>query len=188
MTLQEYHTPYSSYYPTGVPDLVTRNWSPSTNQSIWICNVEWFCTFLSKFHRWLKGCLPTVLGHQNESKQIVTPDALQQSNRAFPDRGTFLNNGQFAVLHNILSVVGFLGHSVYETNRPEKQELMFHLQRYMKQTVWKGNGKVIKLNVRSRMLKDSREGTGYGYHYRAAGLCALGVSLPSHSTLEIVKT
>ena len=33
--------------------------------------------------------------------------------RAFPDMGSFLNNDQFAVLHNILSVVGvFYEHPV----------------------------------------------------------------------------
>ena len=60
-----------------------------------------------------------VLGHQNESEQIVTPvrsqnfKTLQHPNRAFPDNGSLLNSDQFAVLHNIVSVVvGILGHTV----------------------------------------------------------------------------
>ena len=32
-----------------------------------------------KVHRWLKGCIPAVLGHQNESEQIVTPFRSQTS-------------------------------------------------------------------------------------------------------------
>ena len=41
-------------------------------------------------------------------------DALQRPNRAFPDRGSVLKNNQFAVLQNILSVVGvLLGHPIW---------------------------------------------------------------------------
>ena len=41
-----------------------RNWSRTTNTSIWI---------------WLKGCIPAVLGQQNESEQIVAPVRFQNS-------------------------------------------------------------------------------------------------------------
>ena len=41
-------------------------------------------------------------------------DGLLRPHRAFADMGSFLNNDQFAVLHNILSVVGvFFDHPVY---------------------------------------------------------------------------
>ena len=36
-------------------------------------------------------------------------DALQGPNRAVPDRGSVLKNNRFAVLYNILSVVGVFG-------------------------------------------------------------------------------
>ena len=38
-------------------------------------------------------------------------DVLQRPNRAVPDRGSVLKNNQFAVMHNILSVVGVFGTS-----------------------------------------------------------------------------
>ena len=38
--------------------------------------------------------------------QFSNFDILLRPHRAFPDMGSFLNNDQFAVLHNILSVVG----------------------------------------------------------------------------------
>ena len=62
----------------------------------------------------------SMLGHQNESEQIVTPvrfklRALQHPNRAFPERGSYLNNDQFAVLHNLLSVSVFFGISCIHT-------------------------------------------------------------------------
>ena len=57
-------------------------------------------------HSLLNGCIAAVLGHQNESEQIDTRsfsnvDILQHPNRAFPDRGSFLSNGQFVVLHTL---------------------------------------------------------------------------------------
>ena len=40
-------------------------------------------------------------------------DGLLRPHRAFPDMGSFLNNDQFAVLHNILSVVGVFSITLY---------------------------------------------------------------------------
>ena len=87
-------------------DLVTvqaMDLVPSTNPSIWICKVEAIPHISIKVRSWLKGCIPAVLGRQNESKQIVTPvrsqtSALQHLNCAFPDRGFIFNSDQFAVL------------------------------------------------------------------------------------------
>ena len=42
-----------------------------------------------------------------------TSSFYQHPNLTFPDRGSLLNNDQFAVLHNLLRVVGFLGHYIY---------------------------------------------------------------------------
>ena len=43
-------------------------------------------------------------------------DALQRPNRAVPDRGSLLKNNQFAVLNNVLSVVGvFRTSCMFET-------------------------------------------------------------------------
>ena len=44
-------------------------------------------------------------------------DALQRPSRAIPDRGSLLKNNQLAVLHNILNVLGVLGHPVYKHNK-----------------------------------------------------------------------
>ena len=43
-----------------------RNWSPATNPSIWICNVEVNLHISIKVCIWPKGCIPAALGHQNE--------------------------------------------------------------------------------------------------------------------------
>ena len=55
------------------------NWSPSTNSLIWICNVEVIPYISINVHRWVNGCMSAVLGHQNESEQIVTPVRFQTS-------------------------------------------------------------------------------------------------------------
>ena len=52
-------------------DLVTTELVPSNNPLILICNVEVIPHISIKVRRWLKGCIPAVLGHQNESEQIV---------------------------------------------------------------------------------------------------------------------
>ena len=49
-----------------------RNWSHSINPLIWICDVEVILHISIEVRRWLKGCIPAVLGHQNELEQIVT--------------------------------------------------------------------------------------------------------------------
>ena len=56
-----------------------RNYSSATNPSTWICNVEVIPHISIKVRRWLKGYIPAVLGHQNESEQIVTPVNSQTS-------------------------------------------------------------------------------------------------------------
>ena len=56
-----------------------NNWSPSTNPSIWICEVEVISHISIKVRRWINGCIPTVLEHQNKSEQIVTPLSSQTS-------------------------------------------------------------------------------------------------------------
>ena len=76
LPLQEYHTPYSSYDSIQncreVSDRVTtEEHVPSTNPSIWIYNIS------IKVRKWLKGCIPTTLEHQNESEQIVNPFVLK---------------------------------------------------------------------------------------------------------------
>ena len=43
-------------------------------------------------------------------------DGLVRPHRAFTDMGSFLNNDQFAVLHNILSVVGVFSITLYSGN------------------------------------------------------------------------
>ena len=56
-----------------------RNWCPSTSSSILICNIEVIPHISIKVRRWLKGCIPAVLGHQNDSQQIVSPVHSQTS-------------------------------------------------------------------------------------------------------------
>ena len=56
-----------------------RNWSPSINPSIVIYNVEVIPHVSTKVRRWLKGCIPAVLGHQNESDKIVSSVRSQTS-------------------------------------------------------------------------------------------------------------
>ena len=92
-----------------------RNLSPSTNPSIWMCNVDVIPHIFIKVRRWLKGCILAVLRHQNKSEQIVTIVRSQistinstQTVRCRTGRGSFMNNDQFAILHKILSVVGVL--------------------------------------------------------------------------------
>ena len=62
----------------------SRKWSPSTNPSIWICNVEIIPHISIKVRRWLKGCIPVVLGDQHKSEQIVTPFRSQTSRSTAP--------------------------------------------------------------------------------------------------------
>ena len=52
---------------------------------------------------------PKRIGTNCDTRSFSNFDTLQHTNRAFPDRGSSLNNDQFAVLHNILSVVGVFG-------------------------------------------------------------------------------
>ena len=59
-------------------------------------------------NHWTTG----VDGTNCDTRSFSNFDALQHPNRAFPDRGSFLNNDQFSVLRNIQSVVDFLGHPV----------------------------------------------------------------------------
>ena len=73
-----------------------RNWSLSTNPLIWISNFEVIPYVSTKVCRWLKGSFSNF-------------DALHHPNREFPDRGSSLNNDQFAVLHKILRVFVFFG-------------------------------------------------------------------------------
>ena len=95
---------------------------PSTNPSIWICNVEVIPHISIQVRRWLKGCIPAVLGHQKrigtncDTRSFSNSDVLQHPNSAFPDRCFFLNNDQFAVLHNILNVVSVFGIHCSETS------------------------------------------------------------------------
>ena len=92
-----------------------RNWSPFTNPSIWIRNIEVIPHISLKVLRWLKGWITAVLGHQKrtrtncDTRSFSNFDALHNPNRAFPDRGFFLNNNPFAVLHNVLTVEGVFG-------------------------------------------------------------------------------
>ena len=83
----------------------------SINPSIWICNVEMIPHISIKVHIWLKDCIPSVLGQQNESEQIATPVRSQTltiySTQTVRLRGSFLNSDQLAGLHNILSIVCF---------------------------------------------------------------------------------
>ena len=68
-----------------------------------------------KVRRWLKGCIPVVLGPKTnrnkycDTRSFSNLDASQHPNRAFPERDSFLNNDQFDILHSILSVVGVFG-------------------------------------------------------------------------------
>ena len=52
--------------------------TPSTNP-FWTCNVEVILHNSIKVRRWPKGCMPAVLGHKNESEQIVAPVRSQTS-------------------------------------------------------------------------------------------------------------
>ena len=57
---------------------------------------------------------PKWIGTNCDTRSFSNFDPLQHPIRTFPDRGSFLNNDQFAVLHSILGVVGVvLGHSVW---------------------------------------------------------------------------
>ena len=56
-------TPYSSYYPT------------ENSREVW----EVIPHISIEVRRWLKVCVPAVLGQQNESEQIVTPACSQTS-------------------------------------------------------------------------------------------------------------
>ena len=75
--------------------------------------LRWFRTFLSTS---ADGCIRTpkriVTNCDNRSCSKFV--ALQHPNRAFPGRDSFLNNNQFAVLHNILSVVGVSWDTLYK--------------------------------------------------------------------------
>ena len=55
-----------------VSDLVTTKLYLLYQLIDWISNVEVIPHISIKGRRWLKGCIPTVLGHHNESEQIVT--------------------------------------------------------------------------------------------------------------------
>ena len=83
---------------------------------------------------------PERVGRNCDTRSFSNFDALQHPNRAFPDRGFFLNNDQFAVLYNILSVVVFLGtycktraanaevvRSARTSENPKKQFLHFSI-------------------------------------------------------------
>ena len=59
--------------------LASRPWFPSTSPSIWICNFEVIPHISIKVRRWLKGCIPVVLGNQNESEQIFKSVRFQTS-------------------------------------------------------------------------------------------------------------
>ena len=50
---------------------------------------------------------PKRIATNCDTRSFSNFDAMQHPNRAFPDMGSSLNNDQFAVLHNILSVVCF---------------------------------------------------------------------------------
>ena len=50
---------------------------------------------------------PKTSNIHTDTRLFSNFNALQHPNRAFPERGSSLNNDQFAVLQNILSVVGF---------------------------------------------------------------------------------
>ena len=55
-------------------------------------------------------------------------DALERPNRAVPDRGSILKNNQFAVLLNILSIVGVIGAPcILIPCMYEKQFLLYHV-------------------------------------------------------------
>ena len=95
-------------------------WSSSTNPSIWIRNVEVIPHISIKVHmvKGLHTCSIRTskrIGTKCDTRSFSNFDALQHPNSAFPDRCSFLNNDQFAVLHNILSVVGvfFWGGTLY---------------------------------------------------------------------------
>ena len=73
--------------------------TPSTNLSIWICNVQVIPHISIEVRRWLKGCIPAVLGHQKESEQFDTRsfsnfNARQQWQ---PTRGTRATSGTHKV-------------------------------------------------------------------------------------------
>ena len=53
--------------------MLSKELAPSTNPSIWICNIEVIPYISIEVCRELKVCTPAVLGHQNKSEQIVTP-------------------------------------------------------------------------------------------------------------------
>ena len=92
---------------------------PSTNSSIWICNVQVIPHISMKVRRWLKSCIPDVMGYQNELEQIVTTVRSQSSTLystqtvRFRTGVPFFNNDQFAALYNVLRVVDVSLHPVY---------------------------------------------------------------------------
>ena len=93
------HSSHSSHFISSCDEKGVVNRHPCHSLTF---NIE---TSPHLIRRWLKDCISAVLGHQNESEQIVTPvrsnfDALQLSNRAFPGSASFLKNDQFAFLYN----------------------------------------------------------------------------------------
>ena len=79
--LQEYQTPYSSYYSTEnsreVSDMVTTELVP-LYQSIDLDLQCWGDPYISiKVCRWLKDYIPAVLGHQNDSNKLWHPFVLK---------------------------------------------------------------------------------------------------------------
>ena len=89
------------------------NWSPCTNPSIWICNVELIPHISMEVCRWLKSWIPAILGYQNESKQIVIPVRSQIPILYSTQTVRFLKSDQFAVQHNIQRYVGDFWDSLY---------------------------------------------------------------------------
>ena len=92
------------------------NWSPSTNPSIWICNVEVIPHISIKVRRWLKGCILTVSGHQNESEQIVSPVHSHSTAPKLCISGQGFLLEQCSVCHLVQHTKRyrcFLGHLVY---------------------------------------------------------------------------
>ena len=61
--------------------------------------------------------IPKQIGTNGDTRLFSNFDTLQHPNRVFPERGSSLNNDQFVVLYNKLSVGTFNNHSVLPKDR-----------------------------------------------------------------------
>ena len=117
-----------------------RNCSPSTNPSIWICNVEVIPHIFVKIRRLLKGCISAVLGHQIESNKLWHPFVFKRRRSTAPcvtGQGFLLEQWSLCrPAQHTKRCWCFLGNSLYIECPRFRQIQLEGLQSWSRQTSW----------------------------------------------------